>query len=264
MKLNPKQRLEVGAYIVTIALAIPSYVFAQQVENTAIQDLLINLSATFAGAGFLFFLLNRFFGIDNDLSDAIEIALKRITATKNILATNDEWQLFFPERDILNVAEKVDVLGITPIGFLTFYREVIIRRVKEGTTIRLILTDPTSKASEMLREVWEYSTLDKDIQRSLGLIHEIQDAIKQSGKNKGKFEVRLLAWIPSCTMVIMDSHLETGKAKVAINNPNYSTSTASRPHLILNKVNDLGWYTYYNDEFEKLWNQAKPEPKQTQ
>jgi hypothetical protein len=264
MKLNPKQRLEIGAYIVTIALAIPSYVFALLVKNSSFQDLLINLSATFAGAGFLFFLLNRFFGLDNDLSNIIETSLRRITATKSILATNDEWPLLFPKKDILNIAEKVDVLGITPIDFLQYYREVIIKRVQVGTIVRLILIDPTSKASATFREVWEYSTFDTDFQRSLGLIHEIQDAIKKSGKSKGKFEIRLLAWIPSCTMIIVDSHLSTGKAKVAVNNPNYSTSTASRPHIILNKNNDPYWYTYYNDEFEKLWNQAKSESKLTQ
>ncbi len=259
MKLNPKKRLEIGAYIVILALAIPSGVLALQVENSIVKDLLINLSATFAGTGLLFFLLNRFFGLDNDVSAIIESTLRRNTAAKSILATNDEWKLLFPERDILNGAEKIDVLGITPIGFLTFYREVIIRKVKDGAALRLILLDPTSKASAMLQEVWEYSTLDIDVQRSLNLIHEIQETIRQAGKSRGKFEIRLLAWIPSCTMVIIDSHLSNGKAKIAINNPNYSTSTTSRPHLVLDKINDLVWYAYYSNEFEKLWSQAKPE-----
>ena len=49
MNLSNKQKIEVSAYIVTIALAVPSFAIGYFAHGTSIGDLFINLSATFAG-----------------------------------------------------------------------------------------------------------------------------------------------------------------------------------------------------------------------
>ena len=63
-KIKSYQKLEIGAYIVVFCLAVPSFILAKSIDDTHLQGFLINISATFFGVGFLFFLLNRFFGIE--------------------------------------------------------------------------------------------------------------------------------------------------------------------------------------------------------
>lgn len=257
MKLNSKKKLEIGAYIVTMALAVPSYGLARIAKDELVQDLLINLAATFAGVGFLFFLLNRFFGIDNDPVDKIKDLLKNITESKGNLVSLNERRKRFPVGKNLFDAKNVNVLGNTLINFLDVHRELIIEKVQSGVSIRLLLINPSSKASDIFREVWEYSTFDSDIQRSFTLIESIQKALSKVGKLKGNFEVRLVPWIPSCTMIIVDPESNNGKATIGINNLNYSTSVNNRPYLVLEKHIHTHWLNYYNQEFDKLWNVAK-------
>ena len=77
----------IGAYIVTMALALPSYFLAVSL-NSPLRDFLVNISATLAGAGFLFFLLNRFFGLDQNNVEHIRNLANKIDlmeTKKNLL-----------------------------------------------------------------------------------------------------------------------------------------------------------------------------------
>lgn len=267
MKLSNKQRIEISAYIVTTVLAVPTFILALLVpSDSPFRDLLINLAATFAGAGFLFFLLNRFYGLESDSSEQfaeIQQLLKdanRLLGDRNphLLYDQDERRRYFPLKDHFSDAQHIDVLGNSLTGFLETWRDLLVQRIQQGTKVRLLLIDPDSKFPNLMREVWPYATLSSDLERSLIYIRGIHNAISKNGKTmNGSMEVGFIAWNPSCTFILIDPLARTGKAMVTYNNPNYSTPISKRPHVLLNNREDQRWMEYYTGEFNRAWESSR-------
>ena len=71
----------------------------------------------------------------------------------------------------------------------------------------------------------------------------------------GDFSVRLLAYAPSFSILAFDVSQPNGSVYVEI----YPHKTAKKtPWFVLRSQRDGEWYWYFADQFEKMWQDAKP------
>lgn len=248
MKLTQKQKLEIGAYVVTIALAFPLYFLATKYEDSTLGDFLLNISATLAGAGFLFFLLNRFFGIEFEIGDGFE---KEISAERFF-----KTDFFYDLKERVSKAKSVRVNGFsltrTSNSFLIPFQACI----KNGGSVNVIMIDPNKESVLELssRRSFRRQNLDKLQRECMIALDNFETLWEGSGQNKEKFEVRLCHAIPSFGIWVIDEESRSAEIWVIF----YSFRGEVNPKLRLTPHKDGVWFDFFKNQFEILWQDSKP------
>jgi len=256
-KIDTRKRLESSAYIIVASFIVPCIAVALLSDNEFIKDVAINLASTLFGVVFLFFLINRFLGLESRVEEKVDQVLSFTQNSSQVLVNYEGRRKRLPVGAALSEAKEVKVLGNTLIGFLESYRELILQRVKVGLKIRLILVDPRCYTVEKSSKRWKYSTLKADAQRGLLLAENIQNQLNELGAIKGSYEVRRTNWLPTYTMLLYDSRSKDGRGSIIINNLNYATPVNSSPNLVVSKSVNANWLKFFDQEFELLWNELE-------
>lgn len=260
MKWSQQRKIEVAVYIIVLSLAIILGAIGIIFLSGTFRDFFINLSADFLGVAILFFLVNRFFGLDQESTIQQQFDMVRNLIENKFGVLNDvkESKDKFNFEKLLQSAEQVDVIGYNLTSFLDEFRGKIIEQVQKGTKVRVIVVDPNSLAREMM---YKHSTLhlyDKDIIQTFGFVNYINDGLSRKGQKK-KFEFRVIDWIPSCSLIIVDANKSTGIMNVKVNTPSYRTPKyESRLHLIFTQTEQPKWFEFFAKQFNELWEYSYP------
>lgn len=257
--MNPKRRKKfaVAVYLSVAAIGLALIFGAVLYVQGIWRDITISLAANFLGVGLLFFLVNLFFGLDSDdvigerLRETVESLEKRLS----ILTDSAESRKRFETERRFESANRIDLLGYSLSGILYKYHSLIAERVKDGAKVRVLVINPKSHAVDVIKENSDENsfTFESDLKIALTRMRVANELIvSDTKKTKGSFEVRLISWIPSCTLVIVNAGSGEGKMTVAINSPSNS-QPEDRPYLILDKREHAHWFEYYEKHFDVLW-----------
>lgn len=262
MKLNQRVRLEIAVYISVAALAVPAIIASLYLKNPVLQNLLLNIGAAFLSVAFLFFLVNRFFGINENgiQSDKIEHLIQLAERkTTDLIDENEARNRFLLEK-LITSCEELDAVSFNLTDFLITFWALIVERVKQGAKIRLIVIDPASCAYPVIdKNSPPHKPFDQSIHETLTRVQKIQKILAQEKKLKGSFEFKLTCWIPSCGLIIVNPKSKTkcGVMKISIHSPHYSTPhDESNLNIVLSQIEQSRWYDYFLNQFEKLWQEA--------
>ena len=153
-------------------------------------------------------------------------------------------------------ATQIDIMGYSLISFLLAYSDAIIQAVLKGAKVRMIVINPKGKVIEVMRDLSPKTGIQDDIQRSLHSASSIQN--KSRASLKGSVEVRLIDWIPSCSLIITDPEKENGLIRIGIFTPHYKSSSDKRAFMKLAPKREKYWFDIYAEQFELLWAEALP------
>jgi len=237
------QKLEVGAYIVTLALAIPSFIFAKILNPSPFQDFLINLSATFAGAGFLFFLLNRFFGIETGTFLGND---GPISATKFFKHDFDDL------RDRLGNAESIDINGITLARTSNTYINEFNKCLAHGGSVRILIVDPKHPVLEAVANRFNKHQDANKIRREIEQSLDNLETLFSSGRKNKSFQIRLSDAVPPFGIWLIDAGNKNAEIWAEI----YSFRGNRDPALHLLPNRDGEWFNFFQEQYEILWNNS--------
>ena len=238
-KLTSRNKLEIGAYLVTLALAIPSYVWAVNAGDTPWRDFLINISATFAGAGFLFFLLNRFFGLDS---------------TTNFGSGEIAAESFFRDdlpdmRERLRSAKTIAVSGMTLSGSSGTYRKELKDCLERGGEVRVVILDPNQPAVDVAANRYSkhqnVNKLRKECEHALG---NFETLLKRNGKLE-PIQIRSCNAVPPYGIWLIDADSRNAEIWVKI----YPYRGDITPAFQLLPRKDGDWFEFFQEQFELLW-----------
>jgi hypothetical protein len=256
MKLSQHQRIEVAVYIIIISFAVIIAAISTTLRDIP-QQLGLNISADFIGVAVLYFLVNRFFGLNPEkvISKRTEMLFDLIEQKHQVLIDSKEAQKKLTDENLLQSAEELDVLGYTLVGFLGSFRGAVIERVKQGAQVRVLIVDPKSIAGEVIRQNSMAYPYEHYVVAALDHIRYIRDKLSESEKRiKGSFELRVINWIPSCALIIVDRSKQSGMIDVAVNTPYYRTlPSEGRLHYILEREQEPRWFLFYSQQFDRLW-----------
>src|SRR5438094_526996 len=133
MKLNQRVRLEIAVYITVAALAIPTIAAAFYLTNPLVQSLLINIGAAFLTVAFLYFLVNRFFEInENDIpSDKIGHLMQLAERRTSDLLDDNEARNRFLLKELISSCEELNAVSFNLSDFINTFWALIVERVKQ-------------------------------------------------------------------------------------------------------------------------------------
>lgn len=157
--------------------------------------------------------------------------------------------------DELRGAGDIRLVGVTLGRTVRDLARTIERRLRAGATVRVVVIDPDGQAP-----------LDA-IERTLGVTSpelyrprikstiEILDNLATESGGKGRIEVRLLPFVPAFGMYLIDPDEPDGHAYVEIYQ---HRSREPNPCFNLKAARDGHWYRFFVNQFDVLWESARP------
>ncbi len=193
--------------------------------------------------------------LENVTTSRAQISLGRKTESGFLKKLDEFYGESVTIKKELAEATQIDLMGYSLISFLLAYSDAIVQAVLKGAKVRMIVINPNSKVIEVMRDLSPKNSIQNDIQRSLHSASSITN--KGKGSLKGGIEVRLIDWIPSCSLIITDPEKESGVIRIGVNTPHYTSSSDKRAHMVLSPKKEKYWFDVYTEEFELLWAEAK-------
>lgn len=252
MSKRQRTRYIIAIYTIVAAVAVIFLLLAFNRTNDTWQSTLLNLSTELFGVVFIFFLVNFLFLMDDwNLSDRVEQLISRLDDNIGLLRGSEHNPNF---KTLIEGKTDIALLSYTAANILRTHHESISKRILNGARFRIILVNPDSNAAKVILENSRIRNYETDIQHSLHFLKRMRN--DTSSTKRGSIEVRLTSWIPSCSLLLVNTNKPDGYIRVGIYPPNYISSADKRSHFVLNRQLDEKWYTLYSQQFEGLWEQA--------
>ncbi|WP_460341706.1 hypothetical protein [Actinoallomurus acanthiterrae] len=162
------------------------------------------------------------------------------------LATAQELWIFGPSAVNVLSPQTCDLIGAT-----------VLRRA--SGSVRVVVLDPD--ADEAVRLVSQH--LDRSSERQLQIFYScllatVQQLRRLAGRRStGGFEYRLLDFNPGFSLVAIDPRSRHGAIIVEFHGFR-NEQTAARMHVELTREISEHWYSYWGQQFERLWEGARP------
>lgn len=198
---------------------------------------------------------------------------KSVAYLESRLAERPSAMAFFqrpPElRPFLQKALQIDLCGVTLTGTLNKEYGTIRERLQAGAKVRVLIIDPDSLAIEMTAQrtanpidlEYHRTRLDASLRELAYMYKRMSDFKPPKGIRPGSLSVRLMPYAPSFGILSMDAKQKDGNAFVEIFPHKFGYMT---PIVFeLTPERDQDWYDYFNQQFEVMWDAAKPWDQKT-
>jgi hypothetical protein len=165
-------------------------------------------------------------------------------------------------------AQQIDLCGVTLTSTINKQFGNLRERLQAGAKIRILVVDPDPD-SVALRMSAERSASPDDIEyhrvRLDATLREIQYLFKSWEESKsiqtgsspaGSLAVKVLSYAPSFSILSFNAHRGNGVALVEVYPHKYGYKTP--PTFDLTPKKDGDWYRYFVEQFDEMWEPAKP------
>ena len=255
-----KRRLALAVYLFLGLLCILLVVIplAYIDKSNPIKDVLLNLASEIAGVVLIFFIVNRLFLIDreDELSKKIDLLQNSVETKFSPLVWKSKANEHFDFDTLIYSAETISLLGYNLAQLLGDRRAQLAEAVSRGLNLRIMIIDPDGEAAKFFFSSLDSDMLSRDAQRSLRYFNDIKKVEYQSGKPKGLFNVKLISWVPSCGMNIVQFNKDDGIARISLHSPSIRMPVGKireNLELIFKKQEHNREFEYFLTLYNILW-----------
>ncbi len=163
-------------------------------------------------------------------------------------------------------ANQIDLCGVTLTSTLNKQFGNLRERLEAGAKIRILVVDPDSVALKMSAERstspddtdYYRVRLDAAFREIAYLFKRLEEfkAVQGNSSKAGNLYVRLLSYAPSFGIISFDTQQDNGIAFIEVYPHKFGHKSPPTFDLIPRRDGD--WYTYFVDQFDEMWNAAKP------
>lgn len=160
-----------------------------------------------------------------------------------------------PDYFIRHARRSIDILGIGLYTFVPEHQQRLLDKLREGCRLRCLIFDNQSPHAQMLEK-----SLGQNGQL-LGFMGSqrnyftafIEEAKRQ--KLAEALEVRLYDLVPAWGLIAIDRDIPDGLMKIEVYGTKIEGSQC--PGFVVANEYD-GWYRFFSDQFQTIWDTAKP------
>jgi len=263
MDKKRKTRYLLAVYSIIAALAIIFGLLGINYAKDTWRSILLNLATELLGVAFVFFLVNYLFLVDDwSISERIEKLLSRLELTRP--SAKDFFQTPPSIDSYVQSANQIDMCGVTLTSTINKQLNNMRERLRKGAHIRLLVVNPDSLALQMSALRSKNPDVDYFRKRlettfeDLEILHKLRTNYRQadSPSRTGSLSVRLLSYAPSFGIYHFDGSRSNGVVFVEIYP--HESGFGSAPIFNLTLQVDGKWYEYFVDQFEEMWQSARP------
>lgn len=255
MRKKQKAKYLIAIYTIVAFLAIILWLSAYFTSNITFQATLLNLATELLGVVLVFFVANYFLSLDDwDTSERIERLLDSLENEKTIRAKD-----FFikkpPIEKLIKESKFIDLCGVALGTTIDSHLSMIRDSLRDGASVRVLIMeykDNTLEVAASRSESDDRKYYEKKLESTINnLKYLYNNSSLVSTEFKGNLEVGLLGYPPSFGMKFFKKNNEDGLCIVEIFA--HHVGWGETPHFILNSNVDHDWYTYFQNQFEAIW-----------
>lgn len=154
-------------------------------------------------------------------------------------------------------AMSIDLIGVTLSRTIRDNLGVFEKRLKSGATIRAIIINPESDAAKQACLRSYRVTNDNFYKDRLKPTIDLFELLSDLPELKGSVELKLIPFLPSFGLSLIDSSTPKGRVFVEIYQ---HKSLDLNPAFKLHPRTDSFWYGFFKDQFELAWESSETIP----
>jgi hypothetical protein len=159
--------------------------------------------------------------------------------------------------DDLRAADDIRLVGVTLSRTVRDLVGTLDRRLRAGAVLRVVIIDPDSTAPiEALARTLGVTSAEYYRPRIASTM-EILAALAAMPGTTGRIEVRLLPFVPAFGMYLVDPTTPDGRVYMEIYQ---HRSLEPNPCFGVRGERDGRWYRFFVNQFDTLWESARPVP----
>jgi hypothetical protein len=165
-----------------------------------------------------------------------------------------------PLAERLKNAKEIWIFAPTAVNLLSAHNCQLLRTgplSKPDGAVRIVVLDPGNAAAVRLATHQLDDSLDypvQDFSASLQTTTHLLGTMAE-WQVRGSFEYRLLEYNPGFSLVAIDPSTRNGRLIVEFHGFHNET-TSSRMHIELTRHQSDRWYTYWAEQFNRIWEAA--------
>jgi len=165
----------------------------------------------------------------------------------------------------LKVAKSVWINGYSCAQLFKEFKGEMERALINGTDFKIIITEPNSTATRMMEERdVNAARVVADINYVLSEINAIKNTLAQAkNRHAGSLDVKLIDWLPSCSMILFNPDEEDGEVKIKVYPPFYSTNHFNPIEMIIDRKNFPDQFAYFHEQYHRLWTRETDKSKKS-
>jgi len=154
-------------------------------------------------------------------------------------------------------ATEIWLVGVTLTRTIRDSLPVLDRRLQAGASIRVLLLDVESPAeTEAVARSKKAHAPDFYRHRTSSSI-DLLRVLADSARSEADLQLRLLPFVPTFGMCLLDASEDHGQIHIEM----YQHRTLeANPSFSLQAGRDGRWYRLFADQFDTLWDSARPHP----
>lgn len=249
--------------LVSLFLVIIGYFF---VKNSDLKSLMYNLSTELFGYTVLYIIVKRIF-----LSEEWKLLprIKRLLVKlENGNVESDKFFFRRAEKIDLGDSNNIDLCGVTLTSTIHEHLLSLCDVVNNNGVIRILIIDQKSIAPRSVEERSDTKDIDitdyytSRIDSTYKDIEYINSEWKEKHR-KHNFEqnphlqVRLLSYPPSFGIIKYFDQASLSN-KIVVEIYPHKKKEMDRPIFVLDEANDEFWYEYFLNQYNVMWDHAKP------
>ncbi|WP_155830378.1 hypothetical protein [Glycomyces tenuis] len=157
----------------------------------------------------------------------------------------------------MSAATEIWLVGVTLTRTIRDSLPMLDRRLQAGASVRVLLLDVDSTAeTEAVARSKKAHAPDFYRHRTAASI-DLLRVLAGSARSATNLQLRLLPFVPTFGLCLLDASDEHGRIHVEI----YQHRTLeANPSFSLHAQRDSRWYHLFADQFDTLWDSARPHP----
>ncbi len=170
-----------------------------------------------------------------------------------------------PLADRLRDAREVWIFAPSGVNLLTAHNCELLRAgllSRSSGIVRVVVLDPSRDAAIDLATRQLDDSLDYPTQKFRASLEATIGKLEAMARwpVAGSFQYRMLAYNPGFSLVAVDPSTRGGRLIVEFH-AFHNEATSSRMHVEFTRKQSDHWYTYWSDQFERIWGAAAPPPE---
>jgi hypothetical protein len=153
----------------------------------------------------------------------------------------------------LRTAGEIAIIGVTLSRTLRNHLTDLRACLHRGGVVRIAVIDPSGDA---VAEAARRSTIPDSPEIFAHRLRPTADLLRELARSAGpgRLEVRLLGFVPSTGLMMIDPAEPYGQVRVDIYSHRFA---AEEPTLPLHAGRDQVWYAHFRREFEQIWSAGR-------
>jgi hypothetical protein len=167
-----------------------------------------------------------------------------------------------PLSERLRDAKEVCIFAPSAVNILSAQNCELLRTGvlnRPDGIVRVVILDPESESAVQLATRQLDDSLDYPIQDFRASLEATmrQLGAMASWRLNGSFDFRILDYNPGFSLVCVDPYSRKGHVIVEFHGF-HNEATSSRMHLEISRQQSEHWYTYWTDQFGRIWDASVP------